>query len=41
MFARAFEAYVESALLDQEHRNDYLVCDTYSFVYPLENKENI
>ncbi|EJR27944.1 hypothetical protein IIE_05467 [Bacillus cereus VD045] len=31
MFARAFEA----ALLDQEHRNDYLVCDTYSFVYPL------
>lgn len=35
MFARAFEAYVESALLDQEHRNDYLVCDTYSFVYPL------
>ncbi|MEC3437696.1 hypothetical protein P9136_13120, partial [Bacillus cereus] len=35
MFARAFESYVESALLDQEHRNDYLVCDTYSFVYPL------
>ncbi len=35
MFARAFEAYVESALLDQEHRNDYLVCDTYSLVYPL------
>lgn len=35
MFARAFEAYVESALLDQEHRSDYLVCDTHSFVYPL------
>lgn len=35
MFARAFEAYVESALLNQEHRSDYLVCDTHSFVYPL------
>ncbi|OJD85752.1 LPD1 domain-containing protein [Bacillus anthracis] len=42
MFARAFEAYVESALLDQEHRNDYLVCDTYSFVYPLgEQREHL
>ncbi|EOO11249.1 hypothetical protein IGA_05763 [Bacillus cereus HuA3-9] len=29
------EAYVELALLDQEHRSDYLVCDTHSFVYPL------
>ncbi|EJR71738.1 hypothetical protein IK7_06062 [Bacillus cereus VD156] len=29
-----FEAYVESALLDQEDRNDYLVYDTYSFLYP-------
>ncbi|MED2039040.1 hypothetical protein P4V58_18005 [Bacillus wiedmannii] len=35
-----FEAYVESTLLDQEDRNDYLVCDTYSFLYPLgEQKE--
>ncbi|MDF9663899.1 hypothetical protein QL993_09265 [Bacillus wiedmannii] len=22
-----------SALLEQEHKNDYLVCDIYSFVY--------
>ncbi|MEC3196852.1 hypothetical protein P9Z84_29840 [Bacillus cereus] len=35
MFAIAFEAYVESDLQDQEHRNDYLVCNTYPFVYPL------
>ncbi|EMI9087614.1 hypothetical protein JDS69_10125 [Bacillus cereus] len=35
IFARAFDAYVEAALLNQEHRSDYLVCDTYSFVYPL------
>ncbi|MCI4251418.1 hypothetical protein MRP26_21000 [Bacillus sp. CCB-MMP212] len=35
MFARAFEAYVESDLQDQEHRNDYLVCNAYPFVYPL------
>ncbi|EJR29901.1 LPD1 domain-containing protein [Bacillus mycoides] len=42
MFARAFEAYVESALLDQEHRSDYLVCDTHSFVYPLgEQREHL
>ena len=30
-----FEEYVEFALLDQEDRNDYLVYDTYSFLYPL------
>ncbi|PEB54617.1 hypothetical protein COO03_05085 [Bacillus sp. AFS098217] len=42
MFARAFEAYVESTLIDRGQRNDYLVCDTYSFVYPLEKqRENI
>ena len=35
MFARAFEAYVESDLQDQEHRNDYLVCNAYPFVYLL------
>ncbi|MCU4776556.1 hypothetical protein P4388_30400 [Bacillus thuringiensis] len=35
MFVRAFEVYVESDLQDQEHRNDYLVCNMYPFVYPL------
>lgn len=35
MFARAFKVYIALALLEQEHKNDYLVCDIYSFVYLL------
>jgi len=35
MFARAFEVYIVPALLEQEHKNDYLVCEIYSFVYLL------
>ncbi|MED0940324.1 hypothetical protein P4T37_27095 [Bacillus mobilis] len=35
MFARAFEVYIASDLLEQEHKNNYLVCDIYSFVYLL------
>lgn len=35
IFARAFKVYIAPALLEQEHNNDYLVCDIYSFVYLL------
>lgn len=35
MFAIAFEVYIAPALLEQEHKIDYLVCDIYSFVYLL------
>ncbi|PFB63001.1 hypothetical protein COK23_08310 [Bacillus cereus] len=35
MFARAFEAYVESPLLNQGYKSNYLDCETHSFVYPL------
>ncbi|MBY7125076.1 hypothetical protein ILS93_23560 [Bacillus sp. 16GRE42] len=35
MFARAFEVYIAPALLEQEPKNDFLVCDIYSFVYLL------